>query len=70
DSRRFTTRLVKRKSAIKQLHRLTEPDLFRLPEVARAEAVEGKVTHLLRAKLTPAHIAEATAAAIREGGRR
>ncbi|MES0218049.1 hypothetical protein NKL07_22130 [Mesorhizobium sp. C280B] len=68
DSRRFTTRLVKRKDAVRTLQRMTEPDLFRLPEVARSETTEGRVTDLLRARLAPKHIAEATAAALKYGG--
>lgn len=46
-------------------HIMNERGLSDLPEVQRARVVEGRVTDLLRARLSPDQIAAATAAAIR-----
>ena len=42
-----------------------QEDLLNLPEVRRGNVLVGPVTPLLRARLRPEHIAEATAAALR-----
>lgn len=52
-------------NAASTAHVMSERGLSDLPEVKRAEVIEGKVTDILRARLSPEQLAAATAAAIR-----
>lgn len=60
DSRKFRTKAVRLKGDQKD-----RPELSLLPAVQQAEVVDGPVTPMLRAKLSPEHIAKATALAMK-----
>lgn len=62
DTRTFRTRAIS-KSAADDRNLVGQQDFF-LPEVERAEPKSGRVTDMLRAKLTPEQLARATARAI------
>lgn len=59
DSRQFRT------YRLQQAKGLPQEDLFRVPSLRDAKVMTGRVTPMLRARLRPEHIAEATAAALR-----
>lgn len=66
DSRRFRTKVLpqREREAADLLTTLPE-----LPELQRAEIMKGPVTPMLRARLKPEHIAEATRLALKHGGK-
>jgi hypothetical protein len=64
DSRQFrTTRLREAKT-------IPQEDLFRIPSLRDEKVMTGRVTTMLRARLSDEHVAEAVAAAIRFQGKR
>lgn len=63
-TRRYTCRVIKNKQAAKYAESISQKDLFVLPEVAQSEVSSGRVTDMLKAKLSPEQIARATALAI------
>lgn len=69
-SRKFSVRPHLGGQSAAYARRMAEKDLFDLPEVQRAVPLKGRVTDLLRARLSAEQIARATAMAIRQGMRK